>query len=342
MDSVNAIIPQQVHRATPPNQETIAAISKILTDDPTTPAREIARELHISPSTSLHYIYDVLRKHRAVCQILPHQLTQTIRKKRILYAKIQLAILEALKPINYCNLITLDESWFFFSYFSRHCYISNEQSAVKVIRRQQGEKKILLTIAVNGNGLVTKHVLDNGKSINSEVFTKEILQSIADWWKNEWQKLGVTKDSIIEATQNAITSVRRIIEEEEDLDYMTSKYDTKAYQLMPILKKKSEELQTTSALDTPLPSRTIDRSSSSNSYTDMDELKCKISQGLFDDDMSEEEDVHKEEEMHHEEEVDMEVIVIDDSEFRLPRNRLTKRPSYKKWAIGAKSPAPSF
>ena len=125
--SINNIIPSK-RKIRIPKREYRTEILRRLQENPTITARAIARSLRISHSTVLDYIYNVVGYHRMACRLIPHPLTEKLRKQRILYSKMQLAILEACKAVQYKNIISLDESWLYYSYFSSHCY-ANTRSA---------------------------------------------------------------------------------------------------------------------------------------------------------------------------------------------------------------------
>ena len=229
--SVNNIIPPK-RKIIVPKREHRAEILRRLEENPTTTARAIARSLKISHSTVLDYIYNVLGYHRSTCRIIPHLLTNKLRQQRILYSKVQLAILQEAEVVQYKNIISLDESWLFYSYFPSHCYIKSEAERQTVVRRQQGERKVMLTAAVSGGGVAGEYFLPVNATMTAQQFKKTILSSLNEWWEYRWRMLSADEqNSIIRSTEKALIAAHKVIDEEEQLQLPeTSRGD--AYQLM--------------------------------------------------------------------------------------------------------------
>ena len=215
--SVNNIIPPK-RKVRIPKREYRAEILRRLQENPSITAREIARSLRISHSTVLDYIYNVLGYHRTTCRIIPHQLTDKLRQQRILYSKVQLAILQEAEAVNYKNIISLDESWLFYSYFSSHCFLKTEEERPTVVRRHQGERKAMLTAAIYGGGVAGEYFLPAHATMTAQQFINTIISSLNEWWERRWRTLSSEEqNSIIRSTEKALTAAHKVIEEEEQL-----------------------------------------------------------------------------------------------------------------------------
>ena len=218
--SVNNIIPPK-RKIRIPKREYRTEILRRLQENPSTSARAIARSLRISHSTVLDYIYNVLGYHRTTCRIIPHQLTDKLRQQRILYSKVQLAVLEEAEAVQYKNIISLDESWLFYSYFSSHCYLKREEERPTVVRRQQGEKKVMLTAAVSGAGVAGEIYLPVNATMTAQQFVNAILSSLNTWWESRWRSLtSDEQNAIIHSTEKALIAAQKVIDEEDQLHFI--------------------------------------------------------------------------------------------------------------------------
>ena len=182
-NSVNDISPKKTTIPThmKVDEELKMKIESELLKDSKTPAREMARKFCVSPSTILHYIYHVLGRRKAICNIVPHSLTNTMKKQRILFSQLQEILLDALKPINYINLITLDETWLYYNYNSKHCYIREIDEKPSIVRRQQGDEKVMLTAAFTAQGIAGLYYLPQQQTMTADFFKNTILSELYDW-----------------------------------------------------------------------------------------------------------------------------------------------------------------
>ena len=187
-------------------------IEKLIKENYMISARAIGRLLHISHSTVLFYIHDILYLSRRACQIVPHVLSKRMKRQRVEFAKIQLAILEEAKTIKYRNMITGDESWLSYSYSPQFYWGKDDEMPPVMVRRNQGDKKIMLIIMVSGDGVITSHILDNGKSVDARLFTTIILQNCQSVWKEKWDVLSPEEQSAISlATKRGLERAQTII-----------------------------------------------------------------------------------------------------------------------------------
>ena len=181
-------------------------------------ARAIGRLLHISHSTVLFYIHDILHLSRRACQVVPHILSERMKQQRVAFAKIQLAILREAKAVDYRNIITGDESWIYYSYSPHFYWGKSDEMPPVIVRRNQGDKKIMLIIMVSGDGVITSHILDNGSSVDGHLFRNVILQNCQSVWKEKWDAMSPEEQSAItEATNRGLESAQRIITADSSL-----------------------------------------------------------------------------------------------------------------------------
>ena len=187
-------------------------IEKLIKENCMISARAIGRALHISHSTVLFYIHDILHLSRRACQVVPHLLSERMKQQRVAFAKIQLAILREAKAVDYRNIITGDESWIYYSYSPQFYWGKSDEMPPVIVRRNQGDKKVMLIIMVSGDGVITSHILDNGNAVDGQLFTSVILQNCQSVWKEKWEAMSPEEQlAITEATNKGLESAQRII-----------------------------------------------------------------------------------------------------------------------------------
>ena len=178
-------------------------------------ARDISRRTGIPLSTVFHYLYDVLHLRRRTAQMIPYELDRSLRETRKLFAKVQLAILKEAKKVDYENLITLDESWFFHSYPARWSYQEATAPRQRLVRRNQNNKKIMLVPFIGGFGYIDHYVLPEKTTLDSEGLVKNcIARAYQKWIAIFKTKSNQRQAEIHAATEAGMEAAKAVIEEE--------------------------------------------------------------------------------------------------------------------------------
>jgi hypothetical protein len=101
-----------------PPIELSGAIMSLLSDDPFLSARVLAVRLLSTPQTIKRVLMSYLGMGKLVRWWIPHDLSEAIRRKRVLKANFFLEELRADEGNEFANTMTGDESWFCLSYES--------------------------------------------------------------------------------------------------------------------------------------------------------------------------------------------------------------------------------
>ena len=107
--TLDDVISKKHQRSSRINDQLMGKIIFEVRKSPTISSRSIGKKVKASHSTVLLYLKKAGYSIRP-CRIIPHLLTDRIRTQRILYAKLQIPILEAAQSVNFENIITGDET----------------------------------------------------------------------------------------------------------------------------------------------------------------------------------------------------------------------------------------
>ena len=216
LDSFSKITPKKYQRGRLNDPEIASVIYNLVKANHFISAREISKRLKIPLTTVFHYLYDVLKLRRRSVQYIPFELTRSLRDTRIVFAKVQLAILKEAKKVNYRNIMTCDESWFFYSYNPRWSYMEKKAPRQQLVRQTKNDKKIMLVPFFSGFGFNDYYVLPIGTKLNSSNFVQECIAKAYKQWIEQCQRLSPEEQQAIrEATEAGIAAAKQVIKDEK-------------------------------------------------------------------------------------------------------------------------------
>ena len=153
------------------------SISLFLDEYPFASAKYISEHFKIKYSTMKDNL-KILGFKKYNLKLVPYILTDEIKKKRIKYSKIILDILKQNEKTYFKNIITLDESWFYFKYFPKSQYVKNKSEISSIPKLKKTEKKVMITIVFCGSGFLLIDALPKGYNFNSSYFIEYILSNL--------------------------------------------------------------------------------------------------------------------------------------------------------------------
>ena len=204
------------------NDDLMTAVVREVTKNNTISSRVIGKKLNVSHSTVLFYLKKAGYIIRP-CRIIPHLLTDRIRMQRILYAKIQIQILEAAQSVNFENIITGDETWIYYQSPPHNFWGKLTDEPPTVIRKQQHDKKTMLVIMVSGSGMIMKYLVPDNKTVDGPLFREKIIRGSASAWDSFFQSKPLEQQQMIkQATENGIKHAEAVISTNASLISMKS------------------------------------------------------------------------------------------------------------------------
>lgn len=164
----------------PPISEIDLKICHILKEEPFSSVRSIAADIHESGST----VYDHLTKSLGFVErhfkLIPHELTDELRMKRIKVSKQMLTVLQAQKKLGYRDVITGDETWVFLKKQKNSLWLPSDQSRPTKVTLSSFSEKQMLTIFWSVNGILLKYWLPPEMNFNAQTFFENVLLPLSN------------------------------------------------------------------------------------------------------------------------------------------------------------------
>ena len=159
-------------RAGRPKTSNPEVLIEVVEADPSKSVRGLSSELSISKS-GVHRQLHELGKISKRCREIPHELTPEMAKKRI---KICQKLLQNPSDQRFFKrIVTCDEKWVYFRNISNGTqWIDCGSTALPVVRRERFEKKVLLCVWWNFEGIVYFELVPDGRTINTELYSAQL------------------------------------------------------------------------------------------------------------------------------------------------------------------------
>ncbi|MDE7383476.1 MAG: hypothetical protein K2M99_06280, partial [Treponemataceae bacterium] len=148
--------------------------------DPYISARHIAKNIGHAPATVTKILHDEEGfKHKHLRKV-PHSLTDDKRSQRVEEAKEILRMLESAERSHNSNIITGDESWFYYTNEPDARWIIDGEEIETKVQDSQYKRKKMVTIFIRKNGTFFVELMPCGQTFNSKYFIHEIIPKIND------------------------------------------------------------------------------------------------------------------------------------------------------------------
>jgi predicted Rdx family selenoprotein len=162
----------------PPIADLGPKIRQVLEYFPSASTRFIADFLGVDKMTIQNRLCEELQMKQVSFRWIPHELNPYQKENRKIGS---VTILEALKlhsKSGYRNLITGDESWFFYDNQSDRIWIDKDAEPPTKENITIGSKKLMLTVFFSGERIISRTYLSPGVSMNPERFISTVLEQL--------------------------------------------------------------------------------------------------------------------------------------------------------------------
>ena len=136
----------------PPNLRNRVLIEAQINEDPYISAHQIAKNTFIPYSTVLHILTNDLNFKYMHLRWIPHSLTPEIKKKRVSQAQVILKALQTANRSHFSNIITGDESWFFYINQPKARWVLADDYPGSIVNKSNYQKKTMVSIFIRKNG----------------------------------------------------------------------------------------------------------------------------------------------------------------------------------------------
>jgi histone-lysine N-methyltransferase SETMAR len=130
------------------------------------------------------------------------------KAKRVDLSGSLLHLLENLSHQSWSNVITLDESWFYFENDEEQIWISPHEKVPERSKHMIQSRKVLVTLAWNAHGFHLIKALPKGMKFNSTYYIHEILTPLLDWYNTQF---GQTHQNLVIHADNARPHIAKVV-----------------------------------------------------------------------------------------------------------------------------------
>jgi hypothetical protein len=167
--------PPDSAKAGRPPSDISEAVAKVLNEEPFSSTKHIAAQLRTSRELVKRTLIDVLGMKKFSLRWVPHTLTGAQKRDRVADSRRLLTALRADAANGFVNIITADESWYYWSYsHSSQWSTSRDLVPTRPIKKIDS-KKSMFTLLFSGYGLLVLDSLPKGCKMNSQYFCDVVL-----------------------------------------------------------------------------------------------------------------------------------------------------------------------
>jgi hypothetical protein len=153
-----------------PVSDVAEAVPQLLRQEPFSSTRHNAAQLRLSRTSVKRTLVSVLRMRKFSFRWVPHDLTEFQKAQRV---KDPRGLLKAPKvdaKNNFVNIITGDESWYYWSYEHQSQGSTSRDTVPTRTPQKIDTKQSMFTLIFSGYGLLTLNQLPKGQKMNSQYF----------------------------------------------------------------------------------------------------------------------------------------------------------------------------
>jgi hypothetical protein len=193
-------VPRPHEMPEPDLTESDKAILLALEEQPFASVRQLSRATHLPYSSVYRRLTTKLGFTVRHLRWVPHTLSEQDKRKRSEYSLQLLRILRSQRPRSWHDIVTLDESWFYFSTDYETIWLPAGASPPERERLSIKSKKMMMTVVWNPTGFIHLAALPKGAKFNADYYISNILTPVLDW---RTAQRGATDRKLIVHADNA-------------------------------------------------------------------------------------------------------------------------------------------
>ena len=148
------------------------ALRAIVESNPCISTRQLSAAVGPSQSSIVRHLKKINKVNRR-CREVPHELTPNNIQRRIEICRNLLQ--NPLDERFFKRIVTCDEKWIYFhNENNQNQWLDQSQPAIPVVRRGRFDKKIMLCVWWNFQGIIHFELIQNGLAITSEVYSQQL------------------------------------------------------------------------------------------------------------------------------------------------------------------------
>jgi transposase len=156
----------------------IKAVEKAVSDDPYAGVREIARKVGSNKDSVNRCLRGPLMMKKKLLKWVPHSLNATQKRIRKELATEMLTILKEDEENDFVNIITGDESWFWYRYDYDAVWVKPGGVVPERPKQGLGSEKVMIEVFWGVDGTPVFVDLPKGETMTAKVFEKLVLDKL--------------------------------------------------------------------------------------------------------------------------------------------------------------------
>jgi hypothetical protein len=162
----------------PPVSDLAESVRTLLEETPFISCKRMCSKLRIAKTTCLRVLHDQLGFRKCYFRWIPHALSENQVQCRITFSEELLQVLHHARETNFDNLLTGDESWFYYEYPHDSAWAASRATLPTRTARKIGSKKCLISIIWSTSGIHSLLVLPAGVRYDAEFFCASVLSDV--------------------------------------------------------------------------------------------------------------------------------------------------------------------
>jgi histone-lysine N-methyltransferase SETMAR len=147
----------------------------VLSEQPFSSTKYIAAQLHVSRAVVKRTLVKVLGMKKYSLRWVPHDLSEHQKAQRVIDSQSLLEALMEDAENNFVNIVTGDESWYYWSYAHTSQWSPSRDNVPTRTQQKIDSKKSMFTLIFSGHGLLALVDLPKGQKLNSQYFCDVVL-----------------------------------------------------------------------------------------------------------------------------------------------------------------------
>lgn len=155
-----------------------ARISQIMEDEPYIKTSELAKMCAVNKETIKHILRDHLHMIKVNFKWIPHQLTDSLRRRRVETAKEMLQVLENRSPQFLRKVYTEDETWIYFDNPRRSMWVLNGDQIPTCPKQTIASKKVMIAVTWSPAGILSITPLRHDQTFDRDFFLHTVIDDL--------------------------------------------------------------------------------------------------------------------------------------------------------------------
>jgi hypothetical protein len=159
----------------PLSNDLAEAMASMLKEKPFVSCKVLCRHFRIAKTTCPRILHDNLGMKRFNLRWVPHALNSTQKAERVMLSHEILAVLESNRRNSFQDVITGDESCFFFYYLRDSIWAQSRDEVPETISQKIDSEKCLISVLWSVNGIHSLEYVPKGTTYDSALLCEDLV-----------------------------------------------------------------------------------------------------------------------------------------------------------------------